>query len=343
MSVVWGTLSGMDALAFPEETDLRIYTAIAEELAPATRRAYQVQLNLLREFYTQKGWEVFTQNGEQFILHLLDYFTHQVDTGLSLSTINKTVSALRWEAGYTNPAYVGLLSSRPVKAFLSGVSRQHKSRQVRKARALTLPQLQQVHSYLLNCRSVRAVRDRAFIALGVATALRASSLVELTLGDVEKAHIVDGLLVRVRFSKTDQQGAGQDIPVLRASNRILDPVRAVEAWVKVLRSLGFTDPATPLFPRIRKSVVTGERVVTGDVLGTEIVRNTLVDAGITDVEAVTAYSSHSLRATFITLSSQAGVPEVSIAQVSGHKSMRVLRGYDRSTVERHAQTAYLGE
>lgn len=333
----------MDALAFPEATDLRIYTAIAEELAPATRRAYQVQLGLLRNHYDNHGWTVFDADPEAFVLHLLDYFTHQVDAGRSLSTINKTVSALRWEAGYTNPAYVGLLSSRPVKAFLTGVARQQKTRKVRKARSLTLSQLETVHTYLLKTRSVRAVRDRAFIALGVATALRASSLVELNLGDVEKAHTVDGLLVRVRFSKTDQEGAGQDIPVLRATNRILDPVRAVEAWVKVMRSLGFTDPATPLFPRVRKSVVTGDRVLTADVLGSEIVRNALLDAGVVDADEAGAFSSHSLRATFITLSSQAGVPEASIATVSGHKSMRVLRSYDRSTVERHAQTAYLGE
>lgn len=333
----------MDALALPTTTDLRVFSAIAEELAPATRRAYQVQLGLLRDYYNTNGWAVFDQNGEAFVLHLLDYFTHQVDAGRSLSTINKTVSALRWEAGYTNPAYVGLLSSRPVKAFLGGVARQQKNRKVRKAQALTLPQLEQVHSHLMKNRSMRSIRDRAWIALGVATALRASSMAELTLGDVEKASTMDGLRIRVRFSKTDQEGHGQDIPVMRASNRTLDPVRAVEAWVKVMRSVGITSPDAPLFPRIRKSVITTDRILSADVVGTDLTRQALVDSGVCEAHEAEAFSSHSLRATFITLSSQAGVQEASIAQVSGHKSMRVLRTYDRSSVERHAQVAYLGE
>lgn len=333
----------MDALALPNETDLRVFSAIAEELAPATRKAYQVQLGLLRDFYTSKGWEVFDVNPEAFVLHVLEYFTFQVDAGRSLSTINKTISALRWEAGYTNPAYVGLLSSRPVKAFLVGVARQQKNRTTRKAQALTLSQLQQVHSHLLKQKTMRAVRDRAWIALGVATALRASSMAELVLGDLEKASTLDGLRVHVRFSKTDQEGVGQDIPVMRASNRTLDPVRAVEAWVKVMRSVGITSPDAPMFPRIRKSVITSDRILSPDVVGTEITRQAVLAAGVCDAHDVNVFSSHSLRATFITLSSQAGVAEASIAQVSGHKSMRVLRSYDRSTVERHAQVAYLGE
>lgn len=283
----------MDALALPTTTDLRVFSAIAEELAPATRRAYQVQLGLLRDYYNTKGWEVFDESGEAFVLHLLDYFTHQVESGRSLSTINKTVSALRWEAGYTNPAYVGLLSSRPVKAFLGGVARQQKN------------------------RSMRSIRDRAWIALGVATALRASSMAELTLGDMEKASTMDGLRIRVRFSKTDQEGVGQDIPVMRASNRTLDPVRALEAWVKVMRSVGITSPDAPLFPRIRKSVITADRILSADVVGTDLTRQALVDSGVCEAHEAEAFSSHSLRATFITLSSQAGVQEASIAQVSG--------------------------
>lgn len=336
-------VSAMDTLTLPTTVDLRVFSAIAEELAPATRRAYQVQLGLLRDFYTGKGWVVFDENPEAFVLHVLDYFSSQVEAGRSLSTINKTVSALRWEAGYTNPAYVGLLSSRPVKAFLGGVARQQKARKVRRAQAFTLPQLETIHTHLMKQRTMSAIRNRAWIALGVATALRSSSMAELTIGDVEKASTLDGLLIRVRFSKTDQEGVGQDIPVMRASNRILDPVRAVEAWMKVMRSVGITDPDAPLFPRIRKSVITTDRILTPDVVGTELTRAAVVDSGVCDFHDSEAFSSHSLRATFITLSSQAGVAEASIAQVSGHKSMRVLRSYDRSTVERHAQVAYLGE
>lgn len=323
--------------------DLRIFSAIAEELAPSTRRAYKVQLGLLRTFYTEKGWKVFDPDGETFVVQVLEYFSAQVAAGRSLSTINKTIAALRWEAGFTNPAYVGLLSSRPVKAFLAGATRQQRSRQVRKAKALTLNDLKQVQGYLSRQRGSVFLRNRALVALGVATALRASSIVELTLGDISRAATIDGFLVRVRFSKTDQTGEGVDIPVLRAADRLLDPVRAVEQWVKHLKDIGITDLKAPLFPRIRKSVVTTEGITSADIIVTNILRDALVASGAVDAADVLGYSSHSIRATFITLSALAGVPEASIATVSGHKSMKVLRAYDRSGVERHAQVSYLGQ
>ena len=60
---------------------------------------------------------------------------------------------------------------------------------------------------------------------------------------------------------------------------------------------------------------------------------------LTEAE-VDRYSSHSLRATFITLSFSAGVPERDIAAVSSHKSA-AIREYDRRSAEAHAQIHYL--
>jgi integrase len=179
----------------------------------------------------------------------------------------------------------------------------------------------------------------------VATALRSQNLAELTLSDLSPAITIDGLLVRVKWSKTDQKGKGQFIPVARVPKKRFDPVAAVQEWVQVLASYGYTadtHPNMPLFPNIRghRGVQTSP-ILHPSITITDMLRTHLVASGATTDTQVLNYSSHSLRASFITLSSQAGVNEADIAAVSGHKSMTTLRSYDRSTVERHAQTKYL--
>ncbi len=51
------------------------------------------------------------------------------------------------------------------------------------------------------------LRDRVLIAVGMAGALRRSELVALTTNDIE--HTKEGILLTIRRSKGDQEGAGQ--------------------------------------------------------------------------------------------------------------------------------------
>jgi integrase len=76
------------------------------------------------------------------------------------------------------------------------------------------------------------VRDRALLSLGFAAALRRFELVGLDVGDVEET--TDGLVVRVRKSKTDEEGAGSGAPrVRRRPGRRPRPVwTEVAAWAE---------------------------------------------------------------------------------------------------------------
>ena len=329
------------ALTTFEVEDYRVFATIASELSEATRKAYAVQLRAIRSFYSENGWSLFDGDAATFVRRFLSYMESLSAAGRSVSTLNKVVAAARWEASYTHPNYSGLLSSRPVKAFLVGAAKQNRAVKIKKASALTLEEVRSVHKHFSSLKTLRSVRDRAIFSLGLATALRASSFGELKLGDVQRAATIDGLLVEVRFSKTDQLGEGHDIPVARSSDRRVDPVRALEGWIALLKAHGYTNPSLPLFPRLRgQGTLTEDALRNPDLAITALLRAALVDVGSSEVRAQ-SFSSHSLRATFITLSSQKGVPEASIAAVSGHKSMKVLRSYDRSSVERHASTAYL--
>ena len=58
-------------------------------------------------------------------------------------------------------------------------------------------------------------RDRALLALGFAGAFRRSELVALEVDDL--LEVPDGLRVRIRRSKTDQEGQGLKSPFLAAT------------------------------------------------------------------------------------------------------------------------------
>src|SRR3546814_4699992 len=58
---------------------------------------------------------------------------------------------------------------------------------------------------------LRAVRDRAVLALGMAAALRRSEIVALTLEDIEL--VPQGMKILIRGSKTDQERAGVVIAI----------------------------------------------------------------------------------------------------------------------------------
>ncbi len=82
--------------------------------------------------------------------------------------------------------------------------------------------------------SLADVRDRALVLLAFTSALRASELAALQVGDLEPD--TGGLIVRVRTSKTDQSGHGAFVGVPWAQRPQVCPVRAVDAWLVRLRA-----------------------------------------------------------------------------------------------------------
>ena len=161
------------------------------------------------------------------------------------------------------------------------------------------------------------VRDRALLLIGFAAALRRSELVGLDATDVERTG--DGLVLTLRKSKTDQEGAGRKIGVPYGSHLSTCPVRAWQSWIE---TAGITQGA--LFRGIdRHGHIAATRLSDRGVA--LIVKRRAKAAGI-DPESV---SGHSLRAGLATSAAAAGVSERAIAATTGHKSMTVLRSYIR--------------
>jgi integrase len=142
------------------------------------------------------------------------------------------------------------------------------------------------------------VRDRAILLLGFAGAFRRSELVALDVADFEETE--DGFRVTIRKSKTDQEGQGQTIGIMRGSAAC--PVRAVKAW---LEAAGITEGA--IFRPVPGEVA-AERLRPRAV--DNIVKRYAKRLGL----PITDFSAHSLRSGFLTISARRGASTFKMAR-----------------------------
>lgn len=330
----------------------RVFDTIADELSKATQKAYAQEMKTLRTYYEENKWVFYpTNNVSQlnevlFLEQVLSYIQTLADEGKTFSTLNKTFAALKHTTAYEQPLAYSTLLMKPAKAFMEGLSRQTKTHTPKKAQALTVKDLTALYKRL-NHHSPRDIRDKALISIGIATAMRSQSLADLTLKDVTPAISISGVNIHLRYSKTDQTGKGVYIPVVSSTKKLLDPVKALQEWLTVLTLYGFTKETTPDFPLF--PTVRGQKGIQQTVMAhpsvaiTKTLRTRLVETEIVTLTQVFAYTSHSLRSTFITLSNQAGVTEKNIAAISGHTDMTTLRSYDRTSTELSGQADYLNQ
>ena len=217
----------------------------------------------------------------------------------ALSTIERRLWAVaRWhrEHGFESPCNAG------VRAVMRGLARERGRDQSRKD-AITIPELRKMVR-TLDGRTYAGARDQAVLLLGFSTGLRASDLSGLQFSGVRVLR--DRVDVRVARSKTDQEGYGRSIAVLRGSGS-LDAVAGVERWIR-FRGV---DPG-PFFGVCTKwpwCVVKAAAKAAG------------LDAS--------RFGAHSLRAGMMTELDRAGASLPVIMQRSGHRSVQVAMRYVR--------------
>ncbi|WP_218885257.1 site-specific integrase [Kineococcus aurantiacus] len=171
-----------------------------------------------------------------------------VDDGASaaVSTITTWTSAIGFvhrQAGHTSP-----LADAELRDTLAGL-RRNRRRAPAQAPPLWTSDVERILAAIDDSpaggESLADVRDRALVLLAFASALRASELAALQVGDLEPD--TDGLIVRVRTSKTDQVGQGAFVGIPWAQRPQVCPVRAVDAWLTRLYAvLAAASPAVAL-------------------------------------------------------------------------------------------------
>jgi site-specific recombinase XerD len=252
------------------------------------------------------------------------YLSGLADSGRKSSTIGRRAAAIGYrhkQAGFEAPTNL-----EGVKAVLRGIRRTIGSARVGKA-----PATADLMRQMLDCcdDSLRGKRDRALLCLGFAGAFRRSELVALQVEDL--VEVPDGLRVLIRRSKGDQEGAGQEVPILRGTK--LRPVAAVQDW---LAAAGITEG--PVF----RPVFKGQRVQGVPLSDRSVAIILKRYAKRVGLDPAT-YAGHSLRSGFLTSGAEAGASIFKMMEVSRHVSVDTLRGYVRRAdlFKDHAGAAFL--
>lgn len=241
------------------------------------------------------------------------YLTDLLEAGKKISTARRRKCAIAHhhrEAGHASPI------NQDVLDLLRGAQR-IRAEKPRQMAPLFVRQLRAISAKLQAIDTDAAIRNRALLVIGFASALRRSNLAQLTTADVEFCR--QGLILAINREKTDQEGKGRLIGIPRGRNRHTDPVRVLRAW---LRRRG-SEPG-PLFPRL-------DRRHEGQPLDGECVCR-IVKAAVARVGLDPAkYGAHSLRIGFVSECGLRGVAPWLIAAQTGHRSMATLRRYFRRT------------
>jgi site-specific recombinase XerD len=238
------------------------------------------------------------------------YLSHLADSGKKASTIGRRCAAIghRHKIAGVDPLPT---ASEGVRAVLKGIRRTIGVASTQKAAATASV----VRQMLDSCGDdLIGLRDRALISFGLASAMRRSELCALTLDDL--VPVPDGLRVLIRRSKTDQEGAGQEIAVPRGLK--LRPVECVENWLAAAHI-----ESGPVF----RAVLLGGRVqesLTPDGLA-RIIKKLAARIGMDP----TTVAAHSLRSGFVTTCVEANAPLMKVMETTRHKSVQMLQVYSR--------------
>jgi site-specific recombinase XerD len=191
---------------------------LKRQLAPSTARAYRSDWARFQAWCQQRQLPSLPAAPETIALFLAS----QASDGLRVNTLERRLAAIRLAhdvAGLLLPT-----SHKLVRGAMAGIARQHGRRVQPKAPALAEHVIAMAQT---TPHTLRGWRDRALLLLGFAGAFRRSELVAIRVDDL--AFELDGLRVHVPRSKTDQDGRGQTVPIIRGQHAC--PVRALNDWL----------------------------------------------------------------------------------------------------------------
>ncbi len=294
---------------------------MARSKAKATVRAYRSDLRHFEAWCHEHRLQHLPATPES----VADYISDLAGMGMKPSTITRRLSAISQAhqmAGYESPT-----QRQVVRMTMAGIRRTHgtKPRQVKR-----LPQEDLVAMIAALPDDLRGLRDRALLLVGFVGGMRRSEVVGLDVDDVVEEP--EGLRVTIRRSKTDQDGAGRQVGLVRGRHHMTDVVTAVNDWKE---AAGIE--SGPLF----RAVDRGGRVGQERLSDRAVARAVKAAAARVGIDPATV-SGHSLRGGFATSAAKAGAPERRIMRTTGHRSEAMVRRYiDEGNVFEESASGYL--
>lgn len=281
----------------------------ASAKAANTLRAYQADWEDFRGWCAAHDACSMPATPQTVALYLTDRAETLKTSSLArrLTTINRAHQV----AGYSSPA---VMQNAIVSEVWKGIRRTKGTVQVGKKPFLT-PDLRRMLAAVP--ADLRGVRDRALLLVGFAGGFRRSELAALRVEDLEVT--TEGVVVRLRRSKTDPEGQGRAVALPYGSDPQTCPVRALQAWME---SAHIT--VGPLFRAINRLSEVSVRPLHPDSIA-YLVKRAAARAGFETAD----YAGHSLRAGLATQAAMNGAGELAIMKQTGHRSLATVRKYIR--------------
>ena len=290
-----------------------------------TTRAYASDWRQFEAWCDERGLEPLPARVEA----VATYIAVLAQAGRADSTIGRHLAAIGWQHRQQGHVPPTARDERMVIAdTLAGIRRETRVRPSGKKAAIAAADLMTMIAAVRGIGS-KAVRDRAILALGLASALRRSELVALQLADVQL--VEKGARITIRHSKTDQEGEGQTIAIPNGQSIL--PVARLKAWLAVRG-----EAPGPLFTRFAANGAMTELAMSDRAVA-RLVQKYAALAGLDPV----TIGAHSLRAGFLTEAARSGASLPKMQEVSRQKKLEVLLGYIRSAelFEDHAGGGFL--
>lgn len=344
----------------PVEVAARIEQSIAASRSAGTRRAYASAWRRFENWCIVLGHQALPAHPATVAAYLVgaaDTLTVDGTRAYAPSTFDKWIAAVadRHRAtGHDNPC-----GHEMVRATLSGIRRDYASAGERPRRPRAPLLTADITTIVDHARRTAAGwasevlerRDTALLLMGYTGAFRRSELVALECRDVHRDRL-DGAHVRIRKSKTDQDGTGTVKALPFTARHESCPVCAWVRWLQIVAAfdtggrvavirilsravefdshicrgtLPVVEKRSPLFRSVRKNGNLSDTALSGAAVHAAI-RRRATRAGY-DPVTVAQLGGHSLRSGFVTQAFRNGADAHAIMRQTGHTTPAMVETY----------------
>ncbi|AOD24798.1 integrase (plasmid) [Rhodococcus sp. p52] len=346
----------------PVETLAQVAGTAVRSRSESTRRNYAADWSRFTAWCAREDHAALPAHPLTVAAYLHDAASTVTEVGeraYSPSTLARWVAGIGYHhrrAGHPAPG-----ADELVTATLSGIRRDYAAAGQRprspRAPLLTADIVTIVDTARARCEGwadeVLERRDSAIFLVGFAGAFRRSELVALTCSDVS-LHRLDGVHIKLRKTKTDQEGRGTVRALPFTHSHTSCPPCAWLRWAQVvaasdtggrpavIRLLRTAEPfeahvcrgvrprvvpSSPFLRSIRKNGNLSDTPLSGAAVH-QAIRRRAAQAGY-DPEIVKQLGGHSLRAGFVTQAFRNGASAHAIMRQTGHTTPAMLETYAR--------------
>jgi len=277
--------------------------------SPATLAAYRRDFTHFTSWCRDRGESAIPATPEVVAEYLTDLAAE-----FKPSTIARrlaAVSVAHQSGGYDTPT-----RHPAVRAVNTGIRRTHGTAP-KEAAALSIGEIRRMIARV-DRNTLHGKRDVAIILAGFALAARPSELVAMEVVDITRSS--EGLTVRVRHNKRDQEGRGAERVIVAGTDVETCPIIALGEWLAAAAI-----ESGPVFRSVTRHGHVGDRALSTNSV-TAVLKQR---AAAADLDT-TRLSGHSLRVSHVTTAAANGRPEREIAAQTLHApGSLVLRRYIR--------------